>query len=132
MRAVAAVLCVSLLGCFPHSAKKRTYAQLAEGGALVAGIGINFLINSGADCDQMGMPGTVDPNADCHTKANVLGDVGFGLILGGLVGFIATISTAQDNTEAGPAPLQSESTAEKPQLKLPPGVKGNAGSAAVR
>ena len=130
MRAVVATVALSatLLGCYPHSAKKRTYAQLIEGGSIAAGIGMNFIINSGADCDQMA--GTVNPDSGCRTKATVLGDIGFGLILGGLVGFIATISTAQDDKEgATPTAIPSETTTtEKPVLKLPPGVKGNGAS----
>jgi hypothetical protein len=125
MRAVALTLSITLLGCFPHSARNRTFAKLGEGGAIVAGITLEAIINSGADCDQMGA--VVMPNSACHDKATVLGDVGVGLILAGLLGFVATVSTAEDDKETPPASVEikANTTDEKPAVKLPPGVKGN-------
>ena len=127
MRAVALILSIALLsGCFPHNARKRTYAQLAEGGAIVSGIVIEALVNSGADCDQMGP--VVNPNSDCRSKATIAGDIGLGLIIGGLVGFLATISTAEED-KTPIIEIKAETTPQdKPKLTLPPGVKGNADS----
>jgi hypothetical protein len=95
--AVAFLLAVSMFsaGCFPKDPQKRTYAKIAEGGALVAGIAISAFANTGADCDNMNMNPGQDP-ADCRTKAKWLGTLGVALILAGLLGFVATVSTAED------------------------------------
>ena len=92
MRAVlASALSLSLLaGCFPTNPQYRTYAKLGEGAAIVGGIAMLYGVNSGADC----MNGPAGPDTSCKDKASVLGDVGLGLILVGLIGFIATVSTA--------------------------------------
>lgn len=96
--AVALVLSVSVLlgACFPNNAKHRMYAKFAEGGALVAGIGMLYVVNSGADCDMQSMPGG-EPDEGCKTKAAWLGNIGLGLVLVGLLGFIATVSTSEDD-----------------------------------
>jgi hypothetical protein len=95
--AVAFVITASLLAgaCFPNNPKHRMYAQLGEGAALAGGITMLYFVNSGADCDMNSAPGG-EPDDGCKTKATVLGDIGLGLILIGLVGFIATVSTAED------------------------------------
>ncbi len=113
--AVAFVITTSLLAgaCFPHNAKKRMYAQLGEGAALVGGITMLYFVNSGADCDMKSAPGGASDDS-CKTKAAVLGDIGLGLILIGLVGFIATISTAE---EAKPTPVV---VIPKPDAPPPP------------
>ena len=95
MRAVALLVIASLVGCFPHDAHKRTIAQLVEGGTLVAGVGMGYFANSQADCDQekqMGMP-----PSKCGGFAQTLDSVSVAFILAGLVGFIATITTAEDD-----------------------------------
>lgn len=129
MRAVSLFLAITLLGCFPHNKRARTYAKLSEAGSLVAGIGMEYFVNTGADCDAMTLPGQTT-SSSCHTHAAVLGDVGMGLILAGLLGFVATVSTSPDEDGPPPAPIPSETdkTAEKRQLKLPPGVKVPAAS----
>lgn len=100
MRAVAVVLILSLVaGCFPHDAHRRTLAQLIEGGTLGVGIGMEYFANTSADCDQMKATGGVV--ASCDTTRQTIGSIGVGLILAGLVGFIATISTAEDDTANG-------------------------------
>ncbi len=100
MRAVAVVVILSLLaGCFPHNAHKRTIAQLVEGGVLGVGIGMEYFANTSADCDQMKQSG--GPVATCDTTRQAIGSVGVALILAGLVGFIATISSAEDDSENG-------------------------------
>jgi len=95
MRAVALALTLSLVstGCFPENPRARTFAKLGEGVTLGAGIVLEGLINSGADCD-LSMPGM--PDSGCHTNASVLGNIGVVLILAGLIGFVATISTTPD------------------------------------
>jgi hypothetical protein len=102
MRSVALLLSFSLAaasgGCFPHNSKHRTYAQLTEGGMIVGGIGILTVVGTGADCDVK-MVGDMSSDS-CKTRASVIGNVGLGLILAGLVGFIATVSTAEDDKPA--------------------------------
>jgi hypothetical protein len=128
MRAVASMLSVSLLsvsllGCFPHNEKARTYAKYVEGGLIVAGIGAEVLANrnTGANCDMMS--GQIGYNADCHSKNEIYGGVGLGMILVGLTGFIATISTAEDDKsdEVQPVIIKAQDQA-KPEVKLPAGV----------
>lgn len=105
--AVALALSVSLLGCFPNNARHRTYAKYAEGASLVTGIIISAVANTGADCDEMSMAG-VDNN--CRSKAKWLSTAGVVLILAGLVGFVATISTAEDDSESTPRVISREKT----------------------
>lgn len=98
MRAVALLVIASLLGCFPHDAHKRTIAQLVEGGTLAAGIGMEYFANTSADCDlTKQMNGGV--GGSCGGVSQTIGSVGVGLILAGLVGFIVTISGAQDDAD---------------------------------
>lgn len=99
MRAVALLVIASLAaGCFPHNAHKRTIAQLVEGGTLAAGIGMEYFANTTADCDQMKQE-TGNLSASCGGVSQSIGSVGVALIIGGLVGFIVTISGAQDDAE---------------------------------
>ncbi|MBL9017602.1 MAG: hypothetical protein JNL83_25660 [Myxococcales bacterium] len=122
--AVAIVLSVSLLcgACFPGNPKRQMYAKLAEGGALVAGIGMLYVVNSGADCDAMSMPGG-EPDEGCKTKAAWLGNVGLGLVLIGLLGFIATVSTADEDKPVAPVvvpkPEDTKPDDKKPEDKTP-------------
>jgi hypothetical protein len=93
-RAVVALLVsVSLLGCFPHSARNRRYAQLGEGAAILGGIVISAVSNTSADCDEMQVPGLND--SSCQNKAQWMTTAGVVLIVGGLLGFVATVSTAE-------------------------------------
>ena len=96
MRAVALLVTLTMTtaACFPHNAKHRTYAKIGEGTALVAGIAISAFSNTGADCDEDRAPGV--PNDDCRRGANLLSMIGVGLIVVGLLGFVATVSTAED------------------------------------
>ena len=119
MRAVALSLSIALLGCFPHNAKLRTASQLAEGAAIVTGIVMEYFVNSDADCQQMQMLGMTD--TACKSKGAALGDVGLGLILAGIGGFILTISTKEDDK---PAVVELKpQQPDKPAIKLPPGVQ---------
>ena len=86
---------MTLAGCFPHDPHKRTIAKVAEGGSLLTGIAISALANTGADCDaNNSMPGQ-DPSS-CRSTAKILSTIGVTLILAGLLGFVATVSTAED------------------------------------
>jgi len=100
MRAVALALALTTTACFPHNARHRTYAKLGEGAALATGIVMLFFVNSGADCDQMRTPGL--PAEDCKSDAKLLSGVGLGLIIAGLTGFIATVSTTPDDKPTQP------------------------------
>ena len=98
---VALLLSLSLAACFPNSAKKRTYAKIAEGGALAGGIGLLYVVNTGADCDSMrGIDGDTD---GCRANAQVLSTVGLSLVIAGLAGFIATVSTSPEDRVETPA-----------------------------
>lgn len=103
MRAVALLLTLSLslpaAGCFPTNARHRTYAKIGEGLALATGVGILLATRStGADC----APTPSKPYADCRSEASTVSAVGLGLILAGLIGFVATISTTPDDKPAPP------------------------------
>lgn len=130
--AVALAVSLSLLGCFPNNARHRTYAKYAEGAALIAGIAISAVSNTGADCDTDNM-NMINADDDCRTKAQWLGTIGVALILGGLLGFVATISTAEDDSESTPRVISVEKKdgTETKDVKLPPGVnpQDGAGSA---
>ncbi|HWU88771.1 MAG TPA: hypothetical protein VN253_16005 [Kofleriaceae bacterium] len=116
MRAIALLVSFALLpaaGCFPNNARHRTYAKIGEGAALATGIGILLFSRTGADCSPT--PGT--PYTECRTEASAVSAVGLGLILAGLVGFIATVSTAPDDKPALPA---APSQAPAPPAPAPP------------
>lgn len=102
MRVVAFLVSLVVMAgaCFPHNARHRTIAKAVEGGVLVGGIAMLAIVNTGADC-QTEVPGEIDQ--DCETKATILGNIGLGLILAGLVGFIATVSTSPDDKPDAPA-----------------------------
>jgi hypothetical protein len=120
MRAAVALLVsmtLSTAACFPHNAQHRTYAKLGEGGALVAGILISALSNTGADCDENRAPGT--EVTDCRSNAHVLSTVGVVLILTGLLGFVATVSTAEDEDKSS-AKVQQVPTVVVPEPAAAP------------
>lgn len=100
--AVALVLSLAVLSgaCFPNNSRHQIYAKIAEGGVLLGGIGLLFVVNTGADCapDVAGMPDTA-----CEDKANLLGNIGLGLVLTGLIGFIVTVSTSGEDKVSTPA-----------------------------
>jgi hypothetical protein len=116
MRAVAVLLSVTMLsGCFPHDPHARTITKITEGGIVVAGIGILAVSQSAADCRPL-ITGAHDPN--CRSNANTIGTIGFGLILVGLVGFIATVSTTPDDKKS--PPLQDIKAPPAEPAKPPP------------
>lgn len=120
-RAVALLLSVSLLGCFPHDARKRTYAQLTEGGLILAGIAVGATSNTTADCDMMTMQGMT--NQSCKDKASLMSTIATVLVVSGLLGFVATISTAEDDKKPTP-PIEIKADEQKPaQQVTAPGLK---------
>lgn len=129
--AVALLLTFSMLGCFPHDAKKRTIAQVAEGGLVVGGIALEGFLGTGADCDMMGKIGA-PPDQNCHSRSTIAGNIGVALILVGLLGFVATISTAEDAAKAPPRiDIKAEKPADKPaetKVATPPVAPSGEGS----
>src|SRR5678815_3099862 len=103
--AVALIVTISILGCFPHDPRKRMYAEIGEGGALLGGIAVAAFAGTGADCDEMAMPG--EDISSCKSKARILSTIGVTLIVAGLLGFVATVSTAEDEE---PKPLEIKAT----------------------
>ena len=97
--------------CFPQNAKHRTYAKVGEGVALASGIALLYAVSSGADCDQMRKLG--DPASSCRDGASIASGIGLGLILLGLGGFIATVSSSPDDDDApaASAPLNAQPAA---------------------
>lgn len=91
-------------GCFPHSARNRTIAEITEGAVAVTGVVIEGFVQSGADCDMNAhAPG--EPPVMCKQDASVAGGIGVALILAGIVGFIATISASEDD-DSKPKPIE--------------------------
>lgn len=117
MRVVASLLCVTVLAaCFPENPRARTIAKYAEGGVVLAGIAILAVANSGADCDAHGQPGV--PDSNCQSSSGTASTIGFSLILVGLLGFIATISTTPPDK---PTRTQLPPPVVSPQpMTLPP------------
>lgn len=122
--AVALLISVAMLGCFPHNAKHRRYAKIAEGTSVLAGIAISAVTKTGADCDERIMPG---PNVDdsCRSTAKWMSTLGVSLILAGMLGFVATVSTAEAEEKQALQPIQAQPE-DKPAVKLPPGVSAPA------
>jgi hypothetical protein len=94
MRLVAFLSCLLMLGCFPNNAKHRTYAKYVEGGMLLGGVVLLGVANTGADCDdtvKLGMP-----KSECKSTASLISGIGLALVIGGLVGFMATVATTEE------------------------------------
>jgi hypothetical protein len=101
-----------MVGCFPNNAKHRTYAKLGEGALVASGIAMLAVTNTGADCSPvLGRPGVVE----CREKATIVGNVGLGMILVGMLGFVATVSTAPEDKTVAPLP-------EAPKAPMPVAV----------
>lgn len=118
MRAVALVVCLTFLGCFPNNAKHRTYAKIVEGGFLAGGIGLLAFSNTQADCDMevgLGMP-----KQDCESRAGLISGIGLTMILLGLIGFAATTTTATDTDPATSTTTSSPPPAMKNPDPPPP------------
>ena len=117
MRAVALLTSLSLLGCFPHDPHARSIAKYSEGGAILLGIGVLALAGTGADCDAN--QSAAMPDSSCHTKATVLSDIGLSLLIGGLVGFIATVSTAEEDKPVPTTVIKAEPVKPEPVVPTP-------------
>jgi hypothetical protein len=123
--AVALMLASSLVaGCFPHNSRDRTIAEIVEGGIAVSGVVLEGFVQSGADCTTMSAPG--EPPLKCESNASVGGGIGVALILAGVVGFIATISSAEDDDKptvieikAKPEPAPAPSDPAAPAVTAP-------------
>lgn len=129
MRAVALMCCLALLGCFPGNKKAQRYAKITEGGLLLGGIVILAVANTGADCDS-NMGGLGGLKNECKQDASLISGIGLGLVIAGLVGFAATITTAGDDPAAPatttqvtptpePAPAPTTPTATTPTTPAP-------------
>ncbi|MEO6775486.1 MAG: hypothetical protein ABI467_21165 [Kofleriaceae bacterium] len=102
--AVALMLAATLVpGCFPHNSRNRTIAEIVEGGVAVSGVVVESFVQSGADCDMTHAPGA--PPVSCKQNASLSGGIGVALILAGVIGFIATISTSEDDNDT-PKPIE--------------------------
>jgi hypothetical protein len=119
MRAVALVAAASLFGCFSTSHRTRTIAKITEGGLIVAGIVMEAFTKT--DCSLPSMPGVAD--GGCHTRNAAIGNVGVAMILGGLLGFVVTVSTTPDEKTAPRIDIKAsdakKSDDAKPKLSAP-------------
>lgn len=98
--AVALLLSLSLVGCFKNPTH-RTFAKIGEGVAIVGGIVLLASVNTGADCEEGGVG--VMPDQDCKDRASLISNIGLGLILAGMIGFVVTVSTSdEDSTTTAP------------------------------
>ena len=107
MRAVALLVSVSLLGCFPHDHHAAKIAKISEGAALAVGIGLLLLAKTTADC-EVDNTAIAMMDTNCNSKATVLSDLGLSLMIGGLVGFIATTSVEEDDDKPPPVVIKSQ------------------------
>lgn len=105
-------------GCFPHSGRNRTIAEISEGAVAVTGVVIEGFVQSGADCDMNAhAPG--EPPIQCKQDASIAGGIGVALILAGIVGFIATISSSEDDDK--PKPIEIKAQPEQAPIVVPNG-----------
>jgi hypothetical protein len=118
MRSAVALMLVSSLiaGCFPHNSRNRTIAEIVEGGLAVSGVVVEAFVQSGADCDMTSAPGA--PPVQCKQDASVGGGIGVALILAGVLGFVATISTAEDDNDT-PKPIEIKAKPEPATIAVP-------------
>ena len=85
---------------------------------LAAGIALLAVVNSGADCDQeMGLG--VVPDKNCKSNAGALGGLGLGLIIVGMIGFLATVTTTPDDPPPVVTPLPVAPPAPTPPSTTP-------------
>ena len=95
--ALALTLATGLLGggCFPHSARNRGIAEIAEGVLLAGGVILETQVTTTADCQA-----DVSPPPGCGANGTRNGAIGVAMILTALVAFIATISSAENESTA--------------------------------
>ncbi len=120
-RAVALLVAFSLVGtaCFPENARYRAYAKISEGVALAAGVVLLAVSTTQADCDSSMMISGLNQNADCKSHASTLSGLGLGLILLGLGGFVATVSTTPDD-KTPTITIKAPPTVTTPPTTTPP------------
>lgn len=109
MRSALALTLVAAMvgGCFPHSPKKRMIAEIIEGALVAGGVGLEATVTTTADCQA-----NLDATASCSATGQRNGAIGVAMILTGIVAFIATISSASDDTAS---PLKTMTPAAAPQ-----------------
>ena len=112
--ALALTLATGLLGggCFPHSARNRGIAEIAEGVLLAGGVILETQVTTTADCQA-----DVSPPPNCGANGTRNGSIGVAMILTALVAFIATISSAETESTA---PIITNSTPPAPRPTMPP------------
>jgi hypothetical protein len=113
--ALALTLATTLLfgaGCFPHSVRNRTIAEIAEGAVLASGVILEATVTTTADCQA-----ELAPPANCGANGTRNGAIGVGLILTGLVAFIATISSAEEQANS---PIVTTTPKPAPPAMAPP------------
>jgi hypothetical protein len=110
-------------GCFPHSSRNRTIAEIVEGGFSVSGVVVESFVQSGADCDMTHAPGA--PPVACKQSASLGGGIGVALILAGVIGFIATISTSEDDNDT-PKPIEIKAAPTAAPTTAAPATPGPA------
>jgi len=127
MRPVAlAVSALLLAGCFPTNPRARTIAKYSEGGLVIGGLVVEGLTYSITNCT---MPGPGETTGTCSPKTPWLGDVGLALILGGIVGFVATITTEPEAKK----PPTIDIKADRDKLPTPtlPGATAGGGDSST-
>jgi hypothetical protein len=100
-------------GCFPHNARHRAIAEIAEGALLAGGVILETQVTTTADCEAM-----LAPPANCGADGTRNGGIGVALILTSLVAFIATISSAEE-AAAAPVVVNSAPPAAPPSMPAP-------------
>jgi hypothetical protein len=111
--ALALTLATALFGgCFPHSARNRAIAEIAEGAVLVSGVVLESTVTTTADCQA-----DLAPPPNCGANGTRNGAIGVGLILTSLVAFIATISSAEEQANE---PIVTTSPKAAPPPMAPP------------
>lgn len=118
MRVIAVLTCLALCACFPNNPKHRTYAKLVEGGFIAGGIGLLAFSSTQADCDMdvgLGMP-----KQDCQSRAGLISGIGLTLILLGMVGFAATVTTAIEPPATTPTTTTTPTTPPPPSTTPTP------------
>jgi hypothetical protein len=125
MRPVALALSALLLaGCFPTNSRARTISKYSEGGLVLGGLVVEGLTYSITNCT---MPGPGESGGTCSPKTPWLGDVGLAMILGGIIGFVATITTEPEAKTAPTVDIKAERD-KLPTPKLPGSAAGGGDS----
>ena len=96
------------------------YAKIGEGAAFVGGIVLLAVTKVPSDCDGMTgtMPGVDSDHDSCREHARIAEGIGVTLILAGLAGFIATVSTSPD-AQPAPTSITMQPVAAQPSTPTP-------------